>query len=261
MKKIIRLSIMLGILVFSSWVDAKVSTIGNPEEVQTRSSHRPNRPKIKDEIPNPESEAFDEFMVDRLKNSISSDISKVEKSVSVAHSSEYIAKMEERNKSTFEKIYDEALKRVTIPTARDDIAYQNNDYYKQENLKQKKEWEEKIDFEVVEVVLPNGEKTLVPAKEHIPYMFSSIEILPSGLVKIKETITVVANGQKLKNGLSRSLPRYSKSREGTVNKVGINLISVLINGQSFPYRIDSEGSKLQITPMVEYTLLILLIIF
>lgn len=110
------------------------------------------------------------------------------------------------------------------------------------------------DFPVVNVELPNGTQTLVPAKEHIPYLFSKIEILPTGLIGINETITVIANGDKLKNGLSRAIPKYSTSRAGIRNKVDLTLLSVTVNGQEVPYKAEEAGDKIILTPKEEYTL-------
>lgn len=74
------------------------------------------------------------------------------------------------------------------------------------------------DFPVVTVEFPGGERTLVPAQEHIPYFSTQIEILPNGTASINDTAVVVAAGKKLKNGLSRIIPKISTSREGVSNK-------------------------------------------
>ena len=59
---------------------------------------------------------------------------------------------------------------------------------------------------------------------------------------------------KLKNGLSRIIPKISTSREGVSNKIDLNLASVSINGQEVPHKIIEESDSYVIVPEEEYTL-------
>ena len=210
-------------------------------------------------------EEMESFIKERLKTVVitkldeNEDLNKL-KSIDVQHSAEYISMLKESKKSTFEKIYDNAMKRLSGSDNRtpDDINEPYDDVYYYVNNQpaleaQKSNWAA-LDFPVVNVELPNGTQTLVPAQEHIPYLFSKIEILPTGLIGINETIMVIANGDKLKNGLSRAIAKYSTSRSGVRNKIDLTLLSVTVNGQEVPYQAEEVGDKIILTPKEKYTL-------
>ena len=252
--------------VFS--VLAATTELNSIDELRVREAQMPKAAEIINDprIPSGENkEEMDNFIKERLKTVVVTKLDENEdldnlKSIDVQHSAEYVDMIKESKKSTFEKIYDNALKRLYSPqsSSPEDINEPYNDVYYYINDKpsveeQKKEWEAP-DFPVVNVELPNGTKTLAPAKEHIPYLFSKIEILPTGLIGINETITVVANGDKLKNGLSRAISKYSTSRIGVRNKIDLTLLSVTINGQEIPYKAEEVGDKIILTPKEDYTL-------
>lgn len=245
---------------------AETTELSSIDELRARESQAPlNAEEIVDpRIPSGENKAeMDAFIKERLKTVPITKLDENEdlnnlKSVDVQHSAEYINMLKENNKSTFEKIYDNALKRLSgTDTAADpnqpydDVYYYINDQPSVEE--QKKQWEAP-DFPVVNVELPNGAQTLVPAREHIPYLFSKIEIMPNGLVGINETITVIANGEKLKNGLSRVLPKYSVSRLNEKHKIDFSLLSVTINGQEVSYKAEEIGDKIVLKPKDVFTL-------
>lgn len=247
---------------------AATTELSSVDELRAREAQAPKdaEPITDPRIPTGEDkEEMEEFIKERLKTVVITKLDENEdlnnlKSIDVQHSAEYINMLKESKKSTFEKIYDNAMKRLSGPEGRtpedinepyDDVYYYINDQPSVEE--QKKEWAAP-DFPVVNVELPNGTQTLVPAKEHIPYLFSKIEILPTGLIGINETITVIANGDKLKNGLSRAIPKYSTSRAGIRNKVDLTLLSVTVNGQEVPYKAEEAGDKIILTPKEEYTL-------
>ena len=72
--------------------------------------------------------------------------------------------------------------------------------------------------------------------EHIPYLMTNIEILPDGIIKFTDTIVVVANGKKLRNGLTKILPRDIVSRNSESHPIDYTLIDVSVNEQSIPYK-------------------------
>ena len=109
-------------------------------------------------------------------------------------------------------------------------------------------------LDVVNVTLPGGQTVLAPAKEHIPYLSAKIDIMPNGMVHIIETVSLVANGQKLKYGLNKALPKYSVSREGVRNNTIPYLNGVRVNGQSVPYRLQDAGDRYLITPEKQFEL-------
>ena len=247
---------------------AATTEISSVDELRAREAQAPKdaEPIIDPRIPTGENKAeMDAFIKERLKTVVITKLDENEdldnmKSIDVQHSAEYINMLKESKKSTFEKIYDNAMKRISgteekvpgdINEPYDDVYYYIND--KPSVEEQKKEWAAP-DFPVVNVELPNGTQTLVPAREHIPYLFSKIEILPTGVIGINETITVIANGEKLKNGLSRAISKYSTSRIGVRNKIDLTLLSVTVNGQEVPYKAEEAGDTILLTPKEEYTL-------
>ena len=176
-------------------------------------------------------------------------------------------------KSIFEKIYDRAMNNlinITDPKPAAKIYIDEND----QNMRpQAAEDAEKMQLqqeamrqawlnsnvEMIDVELPPyNKKTLVPAQEHIPYLFSRIELLPDGLTKITDTIIVVANGEKLKDSIQRAFPKFVFDREGVRQKVEFNLIGVSINGNPVDYKLSDRNNyvfmepsqKLELTPGV-----------
>lgn len=177
--------------------------------------------------------------------------------VDIQHSSEYIEKVQQDSQSTFEKIYNSALDRIS---AQQSAEYQDvlsdRQALERENLRQKQQWqEERPDFPVVNVYLPPyGRKILAPAREHIPFFFSNIDILPTGQISIEETVVVIANGRKLRHGLTRALPRYSVSRTGQRHNIDINLNEVTINDTLIPYKLQTNTTHNLLLPQIPYVL-------
>ncbi len=175
-------------------------------------------------------------------------------SMDIQHSAEYIKQMKEESKSTFEKIYDQAMGRISDPS-REDVLSGETVFYEQVKTANKEAESFKApNIPVVDVILPGGHKILAPAREHIPYILASFNILPTGLIQVQEDITVVANGQKLKNGLTKILPKFSTSRAGVRKKLDIDLLSVEINGKKIPYILEEIGDKIYIKPQNAYIL-------
>lgn len=267
MKKLF-LAICFSLLTTSGFVHAETTELNSVDELQAREAQMPKdaEPVIDPRIPTGENrEEMDEFIKQRLKTVVLTKLDENEdlnnlKSIDVQHSTEYLNMLKENKKSTFEKIYDNAMNRLSgsqnaasgdTNEPYDDVYYYIND--KPTTEEEKKEWQ-KPDFPVINVMLPNGEKILAPAKEHIPYLFSQIEILPNGLINVNETVVVIANGDKLKDGLTRSVPKYSTSRLNVRNKVDLTLMSVSVNGQDIPYKAEEIGNRIMLTPKQEYTL-------
>ena len=197
------------------------------------------------------------FFRNRFKNaSVSTkeqmgDLSKLG-TMDIQHSEEYIKELQQQNKSTFEKIYEAAMQRISDnaqPNNRQQTVFYNQ---LQNNIEQIPQ--EAADLAVVDVVLPTGTKIIAPAMEHIPYILTSINILPTGLIKIEEEITVIANNQKLRDGLIKILPKFSTSRTKVKKKLDIDLISVSVNGKYIDHILEEIGDKIYIKPIEKYTL-------
>lgn len=170
----------------------------------------------------------------------------------------------QNNKSIFEKIYDKAMNNLIHitdpkPTAKMYVDEQNlanmrpqaaDDAASLQRLQmaQRQAWLNS-NVEMIEVELPPyNTKTLVPAQEHIPYLFSRIELLPDGLVKITDTIIVVANGQRLKESIQRAFPKFVLDREGKRQKTELNLLNVSINGRPVEYKLSDRNNYVFMEP-------------
>ncbi len=168
-------------------------------------------------------------------------------------------------KSIFEKIYDQAMNNLIDITAPKPAAkmYTDGDtnsqnmrpqaaieqeQAKQRYLAQKQAWQNS-NVNMIEVALPPfNHRTLMPAKEHIPYLFSRIELLPDGLVKFTDTIVVVANGQKVKDNVTRIFPKFIVDREGQRQKVEFNLLNVSVNGNPVEYKLSDRNNYIFMEP-------------
>ena len=177
-------------------------------------------------------------------------------SMNIQHSQEYISQMKEQGKGTFEKIYDAAIARLTSEDEmkRQDVFAGGNTVFYREVNEQEQQNIQAPDIPTVDVILPTGKKILAPAAEHIPYMFTNIEIMPTGLIKIDETVVAVADGQKLANGLTRMLPKESISRDGVRHKINYELIEARVNNQNIKHEFKSFGNKMLLKPVQDYIL-------
>lgn len=200
------------------------------------------------------------FLRERFKNASVSNSEIVgnlnqSNSINVQHSAEYIAQMQENKKSTFEKIYDEAMGRIS-GTNQNDMASSDTVFYEEARQHPQNAAAELQlpNIPVVNVTLPTGKKIIAPAREHIPYMLASFKILPTGLIQVEEDFSVVANGEKLKHGITKIIPKYTTSRANVRKKLDIQLLSVTINGHEIPYHLEEIGDKIYIKPQQEYEL-------
>ena len=168
---------------------------------------------------------------------------------------------QKKEKSTFEKIYESAINRLKnieqeSPQDRINTPALISEEIKQQETAQTQQdtYKKQNDINVINVTLPTGKTILAPAKEHIPYLSSKIEILPNGMIHITETVNLIANGQKLKYGLNKALPKYSISRDGIKNTIIPYLNSVRINGTEVPHYIKDDGDLYLITPKDQFKL-------
>ncbi len=185
--------------------------------------------------------------------------------INVQKTPEQIEIEKQSQKSIFERIYDNAMSKL-IDTSKprpgakiytDDekrsVGMQPNAADQAELRQrwqeyQRAEWQ-KANIDMIDAELPPSyEKTLVPAKEHIPYFFSRIDILPDGLVQVTDTIVVVANGEKLKKGIIRAFPKFVYTRTGERQKVDYSLLSVTANNIEIPYKIVDRNNYVFMEP-------------
>lgn len=205
-------------------------------------------------------EAFRDFIRERAQKVEKMPMSLIQSAstMNVMDDAAFIAS-QKQEKSTFEKIYDSAMERLNLLEKQQPRDLINTpalipQQIKQEQQQAQRQWKKETGIDVVSVTLPTGQSILVPAKEHIPYLTSKIDIMPNGIVRIIETVNLVANGQKLKYGLSKALPKYSVSRDGVKNATIPYLNGVRINGTEVPYRLKDAGDRYLITPQKQFEL-------
>ncbi len=208
-------------------------------------------------------EDFVDFIRERSKTveKTSMDVLQKSSSMNVIDDISYIAS-QRQEKSTFEKIYESAMERLKLLEKKPSAERINTPALVAQEIKQEQQNLQNAaqnpktqkSLDVVNVTLPGGQTVLAPAKEHIPYLSAKIDIMPNGMVHIIETVSLVANGQKLKYGLNKALPKYSVSREGVRNNTIPYLNGVRVNGQSVPYRLQDAGDRYLITPEKQFEL-------
>lgn len=201
--------------------------------------------------------AVQAFFKERLKTvnvSKASELGDLNKSnaMDIQHSAEYIQALEQQNKSVFEKIYDEALKR--LDQKQEEGFSPDTIFYEEVKQNMQNMASPLPDVAVVSVTLPNGKKVLAPAKEHIPYLLVSYQILPTGMVEVDEEVVVIANGEKLKNGLIKTMPSTTTSRTHVTKKLEVMLQSVSINGHEVPHKLRQVGDNIVFVPKQNYVL-------
>lgn len=246
-------------IISTSTAHAATQEFRDEIEMQQHNADRGRQmPKAAEDSAIPASyEEFRDFISERAQTVAQMPMETIMQSstMNTIDNSEYIAS-QNQEKSTFEKIYEGAMERLNLlenQKPQDLINTPALIPLKPIGNKEKEEWKNP-EFDVVNITLPTGQNILAPAKEHIPYMTSKIDILPNGIVHIVETVNLIANGQKLKYGLSKALPKYSVSREGTKNATIPYLNGVKINGIDISYQLKDVGDRYLITPQSQFEL-------
>ena len=267
MKKLFFAICFIGTAAWAAAVFAATREVSNPIEFEKMKSGQ-NRPAPArhdySDIPDT-AEEFIDYITDRAQKVTKMPQSSIDNNsgMSIIHSSDYLAQQAQEGKSTFEKIYEEALSKISLDDysrpadilpSSGSSAPSDGQLLSEIALQQNYRQPDQLDFDVIKVELPNGETVTAPAKEHIPYLSSKIEIMPNGLVRIRESVTVIANGEKLRYGLSKALPKYSISREGVRNSTIPYLNGVKINNPEIEYTLRDKGDRFLITPKKQFPL-------
>ena len=96
----------------------------------------------------------------------------------------------------------------------------------------------------VALSLPSGRRILAPAREHIPYFLSYINIEANGYIKLEDTFVIVADGKKFANALQRVFPKYNAGNQ----RMEFILDSVTVNGTIVPYTTEEIGNNIVLKP-------------
>lgn len=154
----------------------------------------------------------------------------------------------EAQKSTFQKIYEDAIKRIENEDNSPAAAPAPFPSEIRQSAPAAR-------VDAIDILLPPlNERVRVPAFEHIPYLFSQIEVLPDGLIKVEETVIVIANGIKLKTPLILPIPSRVYSRDGKARNTDASLIGVTINDMPVEYKIDRRGGSTLLMPKKNFAL-------
>jgi uncharacterized membrane protein YgcG len=81
--------------------------------------------------------------------------------------------------------------------------------------------------------------------ERITSFDSWIEVAPSGLIHVIETISVVSRGDKIKRGIYRDFPTAYTSRSGVRFKVDFTILDVQRDGQAEPYHTAKQKNGIR----------------
>lgn len=255
MKKLFLINCFTLCFVLTHLCHASVSTIEEAVAAQQEShsivSTTPSG------LPDPKNiEQVRDFFKQRFETAVVSDAAELgdlnkTNSIDIQHSVEYIEQMNEQKKSVFEKIYDTMLGRLNEKEAQfspDTI------FYEQIQPNEDQQGQALPNISVVQVKLPNGSEIIAPAREHVPYFLASYQILPTGMIDVEEDVVVIANGRRLKNGLIKSMPKFTTSRDGVKKKIELTLLSVSLNNQEIPYKLQEIGNTIVFVPKEKYIL-------
>ena len=181
-------------------------------------------------------------------------------SVNVVHTPEYYEAQKERKKPFFQKVYEKALDSLKQEdNSKDDLYSDDFSAPSDEQIAQEAtrfftiERQEEIkqpQVPTVALALPSGRRILAPAREHIPYLLSYIDIQANGYVKVEDTIVVVANGKKFANAIQRVFPKYATDNQ----RMEFILENVTINNTVIPYTTEEIGDKIVIKPKYNHRL-------
>lgn len=208
-------------------------------------------------------EEFTIFLNNRFKNATKANKNDINKTTSSINTEMEKIQKKDGGKSFFQNLYDKALKRINKPSDeyRDDIAFEDDlNALLQDELsnhqieEQTNTWRNPLVPMVTAVLPPYDTPTEVPAIEHIPYLTNNIEILPSGMVMFEETVVVVANGQKLKSGLTKILPSKIADNRGNTQNIDYTIIDVSINYEPIDYKLAKFNDKVLLVPTKDYRL-------
>lgn len=172
------------------------------------------------------------------------------KSVSVILSDEAQKAQMDSNKSIFQRIYENAINRVSQKqeTQRFDVYAPKQNSSAVKPIKQQDLSATNIPSINIKLP-PNDIETIAPAQEHIPYLMSAVEVLNNGLVKMQETVVVIANGEKLQKGLTKILPLQIKNKQGKKQILDYTVINVTRDNEFIDYHLISLGDRVGLAPV------------
>ena len=248
MKKLLLIFLFGGICVLNN-ATASVRSVANSETASAVANNAPTNFNIPAPVDRFDNEAdFKKYLIERLRSAVIMKQDPNSGSYGGNATSVVEDKLpdEYKEKTFYEQVYEEAIKRATAKPDSDSQILDPR--ILQPELWEKNPQSQSSSNTIAVALPPYDEKVLVPPYEHIPYLFTKIEVLPSGLLKIDETIMVISNGQKLRYPLSKALPTHMVDRDGKGHKIDVTINEVTINGHPVDYKLISKGGNIIITP-------------
>ena len=229
--------------------EAKVTPIGSVKNLPQM-----QQKKQQPEVRMVEEADFEKIVVEGFSHAQKGDVSQINVNMNVVKKQK--TGKENKEKSVFEKIYEKALERIdnSSPKRQREDVLQSENFAASTVQEQQTQWQDE-NIPVIKTELPPDNKmTTIVAMEHIPYLMNSIEILPSGMVKFEETVVVVANGNKLRRGLSKILPLNIYNNKGQKHRIDYSIIDVTINDEKQDFYLTSDDEHVYILPKNDYSL-------
>ena len=221
---------------------------------------------IPNNLPDPDNEDevrafFKKRLAEAARSVVKKDIDLTSvNSVNIVHSPEYYEAKKEQEKPFFQKVYEKALASLHQDDADANTSYSENDYLSDDKqiaetatrfftLEQEEEVKQP-QVPTIALTLPSGRRILAPAREHIPYFLSYIDIQANGYIKIEDTMVVIANGKKFATALQRIFPKYAYKNQ----RMEFMLESVTVNGTEIPYITEEIGNNIVLKPKYKQNL-------
>lgn len=258
MKKIfLTICFILAILPVSTRADIRLLTDTHSD--RPRPNITDNREKASKRLPNPNNEEeVRAYFKQRLENAVQSTMPEgtdltSSVGVGVVHTPEYYKAKAEKEKPLFQKMYEKALSSWRGKDDDNSGNGQELDLTDREianvatrffTLMEEETVHERPKIPTVSLSLPSGRRILAPAREHIAYFLSYINIHANGYLEIEETITLVANNNKFAYGLTRAFPKYASKFQ----HIDFKLEDVTVNGTKVPYTTEEIGDNIMIKP-------------
>lgn len=207
--------------------------------------------KLYKEIPDlDDKEAIREYLQKRLSIVSKANISSEEAATPAAASlvsTDELKQKEQNTLSAYEQIYRDTMNRAgQNATLNEDIEIDGTFYRLKEDTGEYQPFVP--DFPFVTIRLSDNREILAPAEEHIAYMLTSLNIEPTGLLRLSEEFVFVSNNEGFPTGFFRILPKYAYSLNNKRRKLDLTLDSVTVNGEEYPYKITEIGDYLHIEP-------------
>lgn len=178
-------------------------------------------------------------------------------SISIVQPPEYYEQQEQKKKTLFQQMYEKAVaalhqdeneveknEEAVADSGEIESADTATRFFTLEKGNNNESQNVAPQMPIVSLSLPSGRTILAPAREHIPYFLSYIDIQANGYIKVEDTISIVANGKKFARGLRRVFPKYAPNG----HRSELILERVTVNNTRVPYVTEEIGDDIVIKP-------------